>query len=105
VGAAARAPRFAALGDATRLRLLAQLAAGTPRSISELSAGTPVTRQAITKHLRVLEAAGLVRSHTRGRRTLFTLEPKPLEELSGFLANVSRRWDERLVRLKALVET
>src|SRR5258705_7923524 len=72
------APLFAALGDRTRLALLARLSGGSPLSISRLSEGSPVTRQAITKHLRVLQSAGLVRGERSGRERLFRLAPVPL---------------------------
>jgi len=100
----ARAAVFAALGDETRLSVLARLARGEPQSISRLTAGTRLTRQAVTKHLRVLEGAGVVRSVKVGRESRFALEPKPLDELRDYLDLVSRQWDAALARLKALVE-
>jgi DNA-binding transcriptional ArsR family regulator len=72
--------------------------------IVRLTEGTPLTRQAITKHLRVLRQAGLVRAKRRGRENLFQLEPAPLEDASELLARISRHWDEALARLKAFVE-
>jgi len=99
-----RAAVFAALGDATRLSVLARLARGEPASISRLTAGTHLTRQAVTKHLRVLEGAGVVRSVRVGRENRFALEPKPLAEIRDYLALVSRQWDAALMRLKALLE-
>lgn len=98
------APVFAALGDDTRLELIARLANGEPRSIAELTAGSELTRQAITKHLRVLEQAGVVRSRRSGRQSLFELEPRPLESVRAYLARVSMQWDEALGRLQAFVE-
>lgn len=98
------APVFAALGDETRLTLLGKLSDGSARSISELTEGSDVTRQAITKHLRVLEGAGLVRGVRRGRESLFALEPKPLDEARQALERLSLEWDEALARLKAFVE-
>jgi DNA-binding transcriptional ArsR family regulator len=98
------APVFAALGDETRLTLLGKLSGGGALSISELTQGSEVTRQAITKHLRVLEGAGLVRGIRRGRESLFELEPKPLDEARQALERLSREWDEALARLKAFVE-
>ena len=97
-------PVLAALGDETRLGLIAQLCEQSPCSISQLAARAPITRQAITKHLRVLEEAGLVRGRMSGRECLFVLEPKPLLEVRDYLALVGQRWDEALVRLKAFVE-
>jgi DNA-binding transcriptional ArsR family regulator len=95
---------FAALSDETRLSLVAELAAGRTRSITELTAGTRLTRQAITKHLRVLEGVGLVRSTRSGRESLFELDPVPLAELRAYLERVSEQWDQALARLKAFVE-
>jgi DNA-binding transcriptional ArsR family regulator len=99
-----RAAVFAALGDETRLSVLARLSSGTPHSISRLTAGTKLTRQAVTKHLGVLQEAGVVHSMRAGRETLFELRPKPLEEARDYLDAVSRQWDEALGRLKAFVE-
>ena len=98
------APVFAALGDETRLTLLARLCERAPCSISQLAAGSPVTRQAITKHLRVLEGVGLVRAEAIGRECVFELDSGPLEQARDYLALVSQQWDEALVRLKAFVE-
>ncbi len=98
------APVFAALGDATRLKLLARLCARAPCSISQLAQDAPISRQAITKHLRVLEGAGLVRGEMSGRECLFEMEPKPLQEVREYLALVARQWDAALVRLKDFVE-
>lgn len=95
---------FAALGDDTRLALVAKLAAGKTRSISELTAGSKLTRQAITKHLRVLETAGVVRGTREGRESRFELDPRPIEGLKQYLESVSEQWDEALGRLKAFVE-
>jgi len=94
----------AALGDETRLALLNTLAAGEARSIAQLTGGSRLTRQAITKHLRVLEGAGLVRSTRSGRQMLFTFEPAPVQELRGYLERVAAQWDVVLGRLKSLVE-
>src|ERR1700733_11480661 len=96
----AHAPVFAALGDETRLSLLAKLCAGERRSISQLAEGSKVTRQAITKHLRVLENAGMVRSIRQGRESLFEFEPRPIETVRTYLDLVSEQWDQRLARLK-----
>jgi len=95
---------FAALGDATRLALVAKLSGGAPRSISQLTHGSRVTRQAITKHLRVLEAAGIVRGMREGRESLFELDPRPIDGLKDYLESVSQQWNEALGRLKAFVE-
>lgn len=101
---ASHAVLFAAMGDATRLALVAQLSAGEPRSIAELTAGSQLTRQAITKHLRVLEHAGIVRCKPSGRESLFALAPQPLAEMRTYLSEVSQQWDDALARLKAFVE-
>src|SRR4051812_24136560 len=85
-----RASVFAALGDATRLSVLGRLAKGEPQSIARLTDGTRLTRQAVTKHLRVLEDAGVVRSVRIGRESRFTLEPKLIDEARDFLDLVSR---------------
>ena len=101
-----RAPAsvFAALGDATRLALVAKLCAGQPRSISQLTKGSRLTRQAITKHLRVLERAEIVRSLRRGRESLYEFDPQPIEEIKKYLEGVSEEWDQALSRLKLFVE-
>ena len=98
------APVFAALGDKTRLTLLVRLCEGAPLSILRLTEGSKLTRQAITKHLRVLQHAGLIRGIRRGRENLFELEPEPLDQARRALANISRQWDVALMRLKAFVE-
>jgi DNA-binding transcriptional ArsR family regulator len=95
---------FAALGDETRLLILAKLSQSRPRSIAQLTAGSRLTRQAITKHLRVLEGAGLVHSVRAGRESLFAFDPAPMEELRSYLEQVSAEWDEALGRLKTFVE-
>ena len=99
-----RAVVFAALGDETRLSLVGKLSKGTPQSISELARGSPLTRQAITKHLRVLERAGIVQGVRSGRESLFEYSPKPIIEIREYLDRVSREWDETLSRLKSFVE-
>jgi DNA-binding transcriptional ArsR family regulator len=95
---------FAALGDATRLSLVGRLSGGEPQSIARLTSGTPLTRQAVTKHLRVLEGAGVVHSVRVGRESRFALEPRRLDDLRAYLELVSRQWDEALARLKTFVE-
>jgi DNA-binding transcriptional ArsR family regulator len=100
----ARAPVFAALGDETRLSLVAKLCRGQPCSISQLTRGSRLTRQAITKHLRVLESAGVVHSIRSGRESLFAFDPQPMEEIRKYLDFVSEQWDQALARLKSFVE-
>ena len=99
-----RASVFAALGDETRLTVLSKLLSGEPQSISRLTEGTRLTRQAVSKHLRVLEDAGVVRSERAGRETLFELEAKSIDDARAFLDRIARQWDDALVRLKAFVE-
>ena len=99
-----RASVFAALGDETRLLLIGKLAAGAPQSIARLAAGSALTRQAITKHLRVLESAGVVGSRRSGRESLYQLEPAPIAEMRTYLDGISRQWADALGRLKAFVE-
>jgi len=98
------APVFAALGDPTRLRVIARLSEEGPLSITRLTEGATVTRQAVTKHLRILEDAGLVRGTRDGRESLWALEPSGLGEARRFLDVISREWDETLERLRAFVE-
>ena len=95
---------FGALGDGTRLRLLARLSSGGPASIARLSRRSRVTRQAITRHLEVLSQAGLVRDDWRGRERVWRLETQRLAAARAYLALVSRRWDDALGRLKRFVE-
>jgi DNA-binding transcriptional ArsR family regulator len=98
------APVFAALGDPTRLRVLARLCRNGPRSITSLSAGEEVTRQAITKHLHALADAGLVRARSRGRERIWELRPERLEVAHQCLNEISAQWDAAIGRLKAFVE-
>ncbi|MGA2131853.1 MAG: metalloregulator ArsR/SmtB family transcription factor [Bryobacteraceae bacterium] len=95
---------FAALGDETRLQLAMRLVDGGPRSITSLTAGSKLTRQAITKHLRVMEDAGLVHSARQGRESVWRLEQRRLAEARHYLDQISRQWDEALGRLREFVE-
>ena len=99
------APVFAALGDATRLGVVARLCTEGPQSIARLSAGAGVTRQAITKHLQTLAGAGLVRDVWHGRERIFELEPRRLELARRELDRIGHQWDLALNRLKAFVES
>jgi DNA-binding transcriptional ArsR family regulator len=92
---------FAALGDKTRLALVARLCSGEPSSISQLAEDSKLTRQAITKHLGVLERAGIVSSESSGRERLFRFEPDPLEELRLNLDSVFKQWNQTLAREKS----
>ena len=98
------APTFAALGDETRLRLIAVLCAGGAMSIAQLTSGTEITRQAVTKHLHVLADAGLVRDLKVGRERLWEFEPTQLEEARRSLEVIARQWDHALEKLKMAVE-
>jgi DNA-binding transcriptional ArsR family regulator len=98
------APVFAALGDETRLRLVARLCTGGPASITGLTASVDVTRQAVTKHLHVLQDAGLVRGSRQGREQVWEIEPMQLEEARRCLDIISAHWDAALERLRAAVE-
>ena len=100
----AGAPVFAALGDATRLRLVVRLSGGRPQSITQLSAGAAVTRQAITKHLRVLAEAGLVRGHKHGREQMWELNLRQVQEARRRLDLIAQQWDGALARLKLMLE-
>ncbi len=95
---------FAALGDPTRLSLVTKLIDGGTHSISALSTGTKITRQAVTKHLTVLEAVGLVSKTKEGRESLYALDPKPLKSLQEYLEIISVQWDQTLQNLKSFVE-
>ncbi|MFC4764863.1 ArsR/SmtB family transcription factor [Dyella koreensis] len=98
------APIFAALGDATRLRLVALLCAGGAMSIAQLTTSTDITRQAVTKHLQVLADAGLVRDVKLGRERLWEFEPSQLEQARRSLETIAQQWDRALSRLKSMVE-
>jgi DNA-binding transcriptional ArsR family regulator len=98
------APLFAALGDETRLALVARLSAAGPQSITRLTRGSAVTRQAITKHLTVLAGAGLVHDMRRGRERIWELDTERLDEVRRWLDQIEQQWDEALNRLKAFVE-
>ena len=95
-----KAEVFAALGDARRLALVDRLARSTDLSIRELGADATISRQALTKHLRVLEAAGLVRATRFGREVRFRLERAAIADAERFLALVASQWDDALARLK-----
>ena len=98
------APIFAVLADPMRRNLLANLAENSPKTATQLAEDYPITRQAILKHLTIIEAAGLVAVHQKGREKRYTLTPEPLDELDKWLKDISAKWDERLLRLKTLLE-
>ncbi len=98
------APIFAALGDVTRLELVSRLSRGEPRSISQLCNGLDLTRQGVSKHLRVLEEAGLVASQRVGREQQYSFTPAPIGDAADYLSRVCEQWDDAVMRLKAFVE-
>ena len=98
------APVFAALGDGTRLELVTRLVDGGPRSITQLTDGLQLSRQGVTKHLKVLEQAGIVTSERVGRQSLFRYVPEPVREARSYLDDVSEQWEDALSRLKSFVE-
>jgi DNA-binding transcriptional ArsR family regulator len=98
------APVFAALADPTRRQLLTQLAENSPRTATQLALDYSITRQGILKHLTILEDAGLVAVHQRGREKRYTLTPEPLDELEQWIKDIGAKWDQRLLRLKAFIE-
>lgn len=95
---------FAALGDPTRLKMITFLADGTPRPIGQLTRRTSMSRQAVTKHLRVLEKAGLVQAERIGRENRFAFKPEGLTQAQTYLSDISRQWDAALLRLADHVE-
>jgi DNA-binding transcriptional ArsR family regulator len=101
---AAASPIFAALGDATRLGLVRRLSREGPLSIARLAEGSPVSRQAVSKHLRVLAGAGLASPTRSGRERVWALEPESLDAARAYLDGLAAQWDESLGRLKRLVE-
>lgn len=98
------APVFAALGDETRLHLLSRLCREGPLSISSLAAGTEVTRQAITKHLRRMQEAGVLRESRQGRESVWEVDLASLDEAQRYLRAIADEWDAALGRLKRFVE-
>ena len=104
LAAAPLCPLFSALGDRNRLRIVVRLCDGGPSSTSQVTQAIPVTRQAATKHLELLEAAGLVSSSRRGRERIWTLQTQPLAQASDYLDQLSRRWDAAIDRLRSYVE-
>ena len=98
------APLFAALGDETRLGIVARLSAAGPQSIVRLTDGTKVSRQAITKHLHALAEVGLVRSTRDGRERIWQLQGRRLADARSYLEQISEQWDGAIERLRALVE-
>jgi DNA-binding transcriptional ArsR family regulator len=98
------APVFAALGDETRLQLVSRLCNNGPTSITRLTDGFPMTRQAVTKHLRVMQKSGLVRSSRHGRENIWQLDQRRLSDVRHYLDLISKQWDDALGRLRGFVE-
>jgi DNA-binding transcriptional ArsR family regulator len=96
---------FTALAEPMRRALLLNLAEHSPKTATQLAAEYPITRQGILKHLTVLEAAGLVAVHQKGRDKCYILTPEPLGELEQWIKDIGVKWDERLLRLKSFLET
>jgi DNA-binding transcriptional ArsR family regulator len=96
---------FAALADPMRRKLLADLAENGPKTATQLAKEYPITRQGILKHLHILEEAGLVTVYQRGREKRYTMTPEPLTELDQWIKEINAKWDERLLRLKAYLES
>jgi DNA-binding transcriptional ArsR family regulator len=100
----AKAPLFDALGDPNRLRIVTRLCEDGPCSTTDVTAVVPVSRQAATKHLLMLETVGLVSSRRQGRERIWRLRPEPLAEASDYLRTLSARWDRRIDRLRTYVQ-
>ena len=96
---------FAALGDSTRLQIIGRLAGGAVLSIATLTAGTGVTRQAVTKHLEVLDEVGLVHSSWQGRERMWALEPGQIDVARRTLDLIAAQWAQAIDRLAKFVET
>ena len=100
----AKAPVFDALGDPNRLCIVTRLCDGGPCSTAQVTKVIPVSRQAATKHLLLLEAVDLVTSERQGRERIWPIEPEPLTDASDYLTALSKRWDKAIDRLRAYVE-
>jgi DNA-binding transcriptional ArsR family regulator len=98
-------PVFAALADPMRRELLNNLAAHSPKTATQFAAEYPITRQGILKHLNLLRDAGLVTVYQRGREKRYTFAPEQLSELERWIKEVEGKWDERLLRLKNMIES
>jgi DNA-binding transcriptional ArsR family regulator len=96
---------FAALADPMRRKLLLNLAESSPKTATQLAKEYPITRQGILKHLHILEEAGLVTVYQKGREKRYALTPEPLMELDQWIKEINAKWDERLLRLKAYLES
>ncbi len=103
--AAATASVFDALGDPHRLQMVIRLCDVGPSSTGQVAQSIPLSRQAATKHLEVLQTVGVVSSSKRGRERIWTVEPQPLAAASDYLSALSQRWDNAIERLRAFVES
>jgi DNA-binding transcriptional ArsR family regulator len=97
-------PLFNALGDPNRLRIITRLCDGGPCSTTAVTQVVPVSRQAATKHLLLMEAVGLVSSQRQGRERIWRVQPEPLTYASDYLTALSQRWDRAIDRLRTYVE-
>lgn len=95
---------FAALADPMRRKLLEHLAEHSPKTATQLAGEYPITRQAILKHLTILEDVGLVAARQQGREKRYTLTPEPLGDVEQWVSEITARWDARLLRLKTMLE-
>ena len=95
---------FAALGDPTRLKIVAALCSGGAYSIAQITASTEISRQGVTKHLQVLSGAGVVRDMKMGRERLWQLDPAQIQEAQRTLEIIGKEWDVALAKLKAFAE-
>ncbi len=95
---------FAALGDSTRLGIVYRLSARGPLSTMSLTAATPLSRQAMSKHLQALQRVGIVYSRRSGRDRVWKLQTARFAEIRGYLAEISAQWDQAIERLRDLVE-
>ena len=95
---------FAALGEPTRIGVVDRLRDGSEQSITSIATELPISRQALTKHLKVLEAAGIASSRRLGRETVYRIDPVGLVAAERWIADVSDQWDGAIDRLKKHVE-
>jgi ArsR family transcriptional regulator, cadmium/lead-responsive transcriptional repressor len=96
---------WAAVGDPTRRQLLDALLTLGEATATTLAGNLPVTRQAVTKHLTVLDRAGLVDGRRQGREVLYTVRPDRLDDVAQAMARIAETWDRRLASIKRLAES
>ena len=97
-------PLFGALGDPVRMQIVARLCGRGPLSIARIAKGARISRQGMTKHLHVLESAGLLAASKRGREQIWQIKPEALAEAQHSLGLIASQWEGALNRLKAFVE-